>query len=58
MICACFPASRTRAEQRSQIEQAINLGVKAIVIDHGLPESLKDVAQKAVDAGARSSPSM
>ncbi|QOZ67324.1 monosaccharide ABC transporter substrate-binding protein, CUT2 family [Bradyrhizobium arachidis] len=48
-----FPGKQDAAEQRSQIEQAINLGVKAIVIDHGLPESLKDVAQKAVDAGIK-----
>jgi simple sugar transport system substrate-binding protein len=48
-----FPGKQDAAEQRSQIEQAINLGVKAIVIDHGLPESLKDVAQKAIDAGIK-----
>jgi len=48
-----FPGRQNAAEQRSQIEQAINLGVKAIVIDHGLPESLKDVAQKALDAGIK-----
>ena len=48
-----FPGRQDAAEQRSQVEQAINLGVKAIVIDHGLPESLKDVAQKALDAGIR-----
>ena len=33
--------------------QAIALGVQAIVIDHGLPESLKDVARKAVAAGIK-----
>jgi simple sugar transport system substrate-binding protein len=48
-----FPGRQDAAEQRTQIEQAINLGVKAIVIDHGLPESLKDVAQKALDAGIK-----
>lgn len=48
-----FPGRQDAAEQRSQIEQAINLGVKAIVVDHGLPESLKDVAQKALDAGIK-----
>jgi len=48
-----FPGRQNAAEQRDQIEQAINLGVKAIVIDHGLPESLKDVAQKALDAGIK-----
>jgi simple sugar transport system substrate-binding protein len=48
-----FPGRQNASEQRSQVEQAINLGVKAIVIDHGLPESLKDVAQKALDAGIK-----
>jgi simple sugar transport system substrate-binding protein len=48
-----FPGRQNASEQREQIEQAINLGVKAIVIDHGLPESLKDVAQKALDAGIK-----
>jgi len=48
-----FPGRQDAAEERSQVEQAINLGVKAIVIDHGLPESLKDVAQKALDAGIK-----
>ncbi len=48
-----FPGKQDAAEQRTQIEQAINLGVKAIVIDHGLPEALKDVAQKAVEAGVK-----
>jgi simple sugar transport system substrate-binding protein len=48
-----FPGRQDAAEERTEIEQAINLGVKAIVIDHGLPESLKDVAQKALDAGIK-----
>jgi len=48
-----FPGRQDAAEQQSQIEQAINLGVQGIVIDHGLPESLKDVAQKALDAGVK-----
>ena len=48
-----FPGRQDASEEREQVEQAINLGVKAIVIDHGLPESLKDVAQKAVDAGIK-----
>jgi simple sugar transport system substrate-binding protein len=48
-----FPGRQNASEERSQIEQAINLGVSAIVIDHGLPESLKDVAQKALDAGIK-----
>jgi simple sugar transport system substrate-binding protein len=48
-----FPGRQDASEERAQIEQAINLGVKALVIDHGLPESLKDVAQKALDAGIK-----
>ena len=48
-----FPGKQDATEEREQIEQAINLGAKAIVIDHGLPESLKDVAQKALDAGVK-----
>jgi simple sugar transport system substrate-binding protein len=48
-----FPGKQDAALEREQIEQAINLGVKGIVIDHGLPESLKDVAQKALDAGIK-----
>ncbi|WP_237155413.1 substrate-binding domain-containing protein [Oryzibacter oryziterrae] len=48
-----FPGRQDSAEQRSQIEQAINLGVKAIIIDHGEPEALQDVVQKALDAGIK-----
>lgn len=39
--------------QRTLIEQAINLGVKGIIINNGRPEVLKDVAQKALDAGIK-----
>lgn len=48
-----FPGRQDAAEQRSQIEQAINLGVAGIVIDHGQPEALQDVVQKALDAGIK-----
>ncbi|MBV8621807.1 MAG: substrate-binding domain-containing protein [Curvibacter sp.] len=48
-----FPGRQDAAEQRSQIEQAINLKVQGLIIDHGLPESLKDVVQKALDAGIK-----
>lgn len=48
-----FPGRQNASEQRAQIEQAITLGVQAIVVDHGLPESLKDVAQEALDAGIK-----
>lgn len=39
--------------QRNLVEQAINRGVKGIVINNGRPEVLKDVAQKALDAGIK-----
>ncbi|MCP8894394.1 substrate-binding domain-containing protein [Shinella daejeonensis] len=39
--------------QRSLVEQAINLGVDGIIINNGRPEVLKDVAQKALDAGIK-----
>lgn len=48
-----FPGHNDPAEQRNQVEQAINLGVSAIIIDHGHPESLKDVAQQALDKGIK-----
>ena len=39
--------------ERQLIEQAINLKVDGLVINNGKPEALKDVAQKAVDAGIK-----
>ena len=48
-----FQGRQNADEEREQIEQAINLGVKGIVINNGLPESLKDVAKKATDAGIK-----
>ena len=48
-----FSGRQDAAAQREQIEQAINLGVQGIIIDHGQPEGLKDVAQKALDAGIK-----
>ncbi len=39
--------------QRNLVEQAINLGVDGIIINNGRPEVLKDVAQKALDAGIK-----
>ncbi|MCX5496765.1 substrate-binding domain-containing protein [Kaistia dalseonensis] len=38
-------------QERELIQQAINLGVKGIIINNGQPEALKDVAQAAIDAG-------
>ncbi|WP_051710875.1 substrate-binding domain-containing protein [Andreprevotia chitinilytica] len=48
-----FPGKEDAALQRDQIQQAINLGVKAIIVDHGQPEALKDVVQQALDAGIK-----
>jgi len=48
-----FEGRQNAAEQREQIEQAINSGAKGIVINHGLPESLKDVVQQALDKGIK-----
>ena len=48
-----YPGRQDAAEQRNQIEQAINQKVQGIIVDHGLPEALKDVVQKAVDAGIK-----
>lgn len=48
-----FPGRQDASEEREQILQAINLGVQGIVIDHGLPESLSDVAQQALDKGIK-----
>ncbi len=41
------------AAERDAVQQAITLGVKGIIIDHGMPESLRDVAQAAVAAGIK-----
>jgi simple sugar transport system substrate-binding protein len=48
-----FPGRQDATQQRDQIQQAINLGVKGIVIDHGQPEALGDVVQQALDAGIK-----
>lgn len=39
------------ALQADMVDQAIALGVDGIIIQHGLPESMKDAAQRAVEAG-------
>ncbi len=41
------------ALQADMIDQAIALGVDGIIIQHGLTESLKEAAQRAVDAGIK-----
>jgi simple sugar transport system substrate-binding protein len=48
-----FQGKQDAAEQREQIEQAISLGVNGIIVSHGDPETLKDVVQKAIDAGIK-----
>ncbi len=48
-----FPRPTECGEQREQILQAINIGAKAIVIDHGQPEALSDVVQQAIDKGIK-----
>ena len=48
-----FQGKQDAAQQREQIEQAIGLGVQGIIVSHGQPESLKDVVQKALDAGIK-----
>jgi simple sugar transport system substrate-binding protein len=48
-----YEGRQDAAQQRDQIQQAINLGVAAIIVNHGLPESLKDVVQVALDKGIK-----
>jgi simple sugar transport system substrate-binding protein len=48
-----FQGQQNAAEMREQIEQAISLGVNGILIDHGPPEAVKDVIQKALDKGIK-----
>lgn len=48
-----YEGRQDAAQQRDQIQQAINLGVSAIIVNHGLPESLKDVVQQALDKGIK-----
>src|SRR5580658_6765478 len=48
-----FQGKQDAALQREQIEQAIALGVQGIIVSHGQSEPVKDVIQKAVDAGIK-----
>jgi simple sugar transport system substrate-binding protein len=48
-----FPGRGDAAAERDAIQQAINLGVKGLVIDHGMPETTRDIAQQALDAGIK-----
>lgn len=46
-----FDSRQDAALQSDMVDQAIALGVDGIIIQHGLTESMKDAAQRAVDAG-------
>lgn len=46
-------ARNSDATERNLIDQAINQKVNGIIINNGKPETLKDVAQKALDAGIK-----
>lgn len=48
-----FYSRQDAALQADMVDQAIALGVDGIVIQHGLTESMKDAAQRAVDAGIK-----
>lgn len=48
-----YDGRQDAAEEREQVQQAISLGVSAIIVNHGLPESLKDVVQRALDKGIK-----
>ncbi len=46
-----FDSRQDAALQADMVDQAIALGVDGIIIQHGLTESMKEAAQRAVDAG-------
>ncbi|MGP2490360.1 substrate-binding domain-containing protein [Mesorhizobium sp. PUT5] len=48
-----FDSQQDAALQSDMVDQAIALGVQGIIIQHGLTESMKDAAQRAVDAGIK-----
>ena len=48
-----FDSRQDAAIQADMVDQAIALGVDGIIIQHGLTESMKDAAQRAVDAGIK-----
>jgi simple sugar transport system substrate-binding protein len=52
-ICASSTAARTLHLQADMVDQAIALGVDGIIIQHGLTESMREAAQRAVDAGIK-----
>lgn len=48
-----FDSRQDAALQADMVDQAIALGVDGIIIQHGLTESMKDAAQRAIDAGIK-----
>ena len=48
-----FDSRQDAALQADMVDQAIALGVDGIIIQHGLTESMKEDAQRAVDAGIK-----
>lgn len=48
-----FDSRQDAALQADMVDQAIALGVDGIIIQHGLTESMRDAAQRAIDAGIR-----
>lgn len=46
-----FDSRQDAALQADMVDQAIALGVDGIIIQHGLTESMRDAAQRALDAG-------
>ncbi|MEO1746597.1 MAG: substrate-binding domain-containing protein [Pseudomonadota bacterium] len=48
-----FDSRQDAALQADMVDQAIALGVDGIIIQHGLTESIKEAAQRAVDAGIK-----
>lgn len=48
-----FDSRQDAALQADMLDQAIALGVDGIVIQHGLTESMKEAAQRAVEAGIK-----
>jgi simple sugar transport system substrate-binding protein len=48
-----FDSRQDAALQADMVDQAIALGVNGIIIQHGLTESMKDAAQRAVAAGIK-----
>jgi simple sugar transport system substrate-binding protein len=48
-----FDSRQDAALQADMVDQAIALRVDGIIIQHGLTESMKEAAQRAVDAGIK-----